>query len=68
MKEQLAQIVSLEAHNAVKAERDALLTVLRELYRDANPTFFEDADKGVRLPPRWNERLKEIIENENQEG
>ena len=53
---------------AIKKQRDNLRAILRELYDEAQPTFLEDADTGVRLPPRWNERLKDILKDENQEG
>lgn len=44
-----------------------LESLLRDLYRDANPTILDDADTGVRLPPRWNERIKAEIQDEKEE-
>lgn len=45
----------------LKLQNVRLLSLLRDLYHDANPTFLDDADTGVRLSPEWNERiLKEI--------
>lgn len=45
----------------LQADNVRLLALLRDLYRDANPTFLDDADTGVRLPPRWNERIEQIL-------
>lgn len=49
-------------YEKVKAHRDRLLKMLRELYAAANPTILDDADMGVRLSPRWNERILKEIE------
>ena len=46
----------------LEADNAHLLTLLRDLYADANPTILDDADTGVRLPPRWNERILKEIE------
>lgn len=54
-------------YEKVKAHRDRLLKMLRDLYRDANPTILDDSDTGVRLSPEWDERILKEIQDENQE-
>lgn len=50
----------------LEADNARLLALLRDLYRDANPTFLDDADTGVRLSPEWDERILKEIQDEKE--
>lgn len=59
-------LLKVETIDVLEDSIARLLQLLRDLYRDANPTILDDAYTGVRLPPEWNERiLKEIQDEKN---